>query len=61
MVSLAVVVSDVPSRWYSLFDGDFLPGDIQDLSPWYAETHYPGVTPVNWRAESIFVGERSVL
>ena len=40
------VVSRVPSRWYSLFDGDLFSGDIQGFALWYAEAHCPGVAPV---------------
>ena len=45
MVSLAVV-SMVPSRCYSLYDGVCFPGDVQGLALWHAEAHCPDVTPV---------------
>ena len=45
MVSLTLV-SRVPSRWYSLFDGDFFLEIFRGFTLWHAEAHYPGVTPV---------------
>ena len=45
MVSLAVV-SRVLSRWYSLYDGNFLLEMFRVLAHWHAEGHCPDVTPV---------------
>ena len=40
------MVSRVPSRWYSLYDGDFFQEMFRALALWHAEAHCPDVTPV---------------
>ena len=40
------MVSRVPSRWYSLYDGDFFLEMFRALALWHAEAHCPDVTPV---------------
>ena len=40
------MVSSVPSRWYSLYDGDFFLEMFRALALWHAEAHCPDVTPV---------------
>ena len=56
MVSVTVV-GRVPSRWYSLFDGDFFSGDIQGFALWCAEAHCPGVTPVGELSQVLLKSE----